>query len=291
MSFVTIISLLAPRRVGRTAVGISLLPVCGALTMAVTVPVFARQPSDPTLYDVHPTYKEGDINRYRLEFHTKMNNPRAEGKEIDFYFSTTMKETTKQVKPDGVATLIDAPEEAYVKFGELEMDATQALPVVTQTRGKDGAIQSFTTKGGDPKIADLATLLQKFAQAPTLLYPPKPVKVGDSWKIDYTDAKEKKMMVTGTATLVGVEMIKGAQSLKISIVTDTKASDQGDVQMHMEGSGNIDRATGHFLYMKAALNGTMGRFGKNKSDLTLNLVIPGEKPAEKSAGTEAGAKP
>lgn len=282
-----------PRRAHRCAALASLL-LLPALTGVLAVRSAAQE---TTTYTLTRTYKSGDVDHYKIVFHTVVNGPQTGGMPVDVMLNMLMRETTKEVKTDGSGILEDKFEEANAKFGDNEMDAASFLPVVTQTRSKAGQVLDTKSEGGNGPFASGGTqILMIFAQQGGL-YAPAPVKAGDTWKVELANPENKETKTTGTGTLVGKDKVGTTDVLKIKLVTDTKASvttpenGKQDVKLHFEGVGSMDPATGRVLRMTATIDSDAGANGKQKADVTLSLVPPGsEKKTDASTGN-GQAKP
>ncbi len=267
-----------------------LLLVGGALPPAQPVRALRLQADDTTAYTFERTYKAGDVDRYRMVIKSTVNSQLTGNKDVDVLLSILMKETTKELKPDGGAVLQDDLEQAYAKIGDQEMDATSLLPGhVVQTRDKQGRIVESKIEGG--ASADNGNQMQMFAQQGMTFYPPKPVKVGESWKIstEASNPAQKGLKVVGTATLVGTETLNGVKTLKVKAVTDTTgpapapavAGGTGDLKVHFDGVGNIDPASGKLVHMTGTADGVVGPLGASKMQLTLDLLKADENVEKK----------
>ena len=218
-------------RVNRRALSVwsafALVPVVltGALTLA---PRTSRAMQDATeakkddkTYTIVRSYKANELNHYKIGANIKANIP-AQG-ELNIVLAMKMKETIKSVKDDGTATVVSDFDEATFKMNDMENEITSALPVITTTVDKQGHILTTKFEGGDAQFTtgQGAQMLSGLRQPG--LYPSKPVKVGEVWKIDTTQDKSANKdapKVTGTATLVALETIDGMQTLKIKTSTD-----------------------------------------------------------------------
>ncbi len=93
--------------------------------------------------------------------------------------------------------------------------------------------------------------------------PDKPVKVGDTWKLDAPDPRVKW---SGTAGLESVESLNGAQTLKVNYRTDTSSADAPVSSTHTGATMLIDVLTGKTI--KLALR-TNAQVGQNKTTVDI----------------------
>jgi hypothetical protein len=265
---------------------------------------------DEKTYTLVRTFKAKDVNHYKLNLNTSINSPQLGG-NIDIVMTMLMKETTKEVKDNGSAVLMSEFDSANVKFGDNEQDMTALMPSVTSTVDKTGRILDTKIEGGNPMFTQGPGANMFKNISPQTYFPPKAVKVGDTWKIDSSaDApdkddkskdKEKNKAVqktTGTATLVGVETINGLQTLKIKMATDSESTlenpmnpgEKLDIKAHTEGVSNVDMASGKLVKLTSTSTSEGGPQGKMKVDLMFALVTD-DKAKKDDKATAAPDKP
>lgn len=266
------------------ACALGLLALSSAALTLAPVSALARQDAAATEeFTLQRVFKKGDIDRYRLALSARINNEQTGNMEVEVVFALRMKETTKEVKEDGSGVLYREFEQGYARIGEaFEQDLTASLPKVTQTIDKTGRVVATKTEGGAGDFASGGP--QAFSLAQTAFYPPKPVKVGDKWKIDQGDVKakeaERRVRFVGEATVVGKETVKGIETLKIKSVaeiTPDKASDK----MTLDGTSNMDPKTGKIVKIDGVIEGAFGPLGKTKARLTLDMLTDADKAEPK----------
>jgi len=136
----------------------------------------------------------------------------------------------------------------------------------------------------------------QYSQQLIAFYPAKPVKVGESWDLDYSDAKaENPYTVKAKGTLIGTEMVSGMQTLKINIVTDTTAEmkDPGTREKisliaHFEGGGNMEIKSGKIVAMTGKTTFRGGPF--TDSDVDWKLKTGDDKDDKKHDARAADKK-
>ena len=291
----------AHNRALSVASAFALVPVLltGALTLAAR-PTLALQDAaadakagDKT-YTIARAYTAKQTNRYKIEVNIKGNIPAAGG-DVNIVTTLLQKETVQSVTPDGTATLLGEFESASVKFNELDQDMTSQMPTVTTTVDKTGHVLTTKIEGGGPQVTQGpgAQMLNGVTQPG--LYPSKPVKIGDTWKIDAAKPKageKAPLSMTGTATLVGLETVDGVPTLKIKTVSDSQVSmdnpfnpgEKLDVKSHTTGVSNLEVASGKLIKAVATTESEGGIFGK-KSTSEMSVVLlkddGKDKPAKK----------
>jgi hypothetical protein len=254
----------------------------GAVLLAAHPAASMRwQAPDTNVYTLNRTYKSGDVDRYRLVTSGTFNGAETGGKNIDVLLSILMKETTKEVKPDGTALLLYDIEQAYAKTGDEERDMTAFLPGhLVQTRDKQGRILSDKVEGAGGQ-AGTGAGPEMFPLMAMAFYPPKPVKIGETWKINIESPSPqmKGVKSVGSGTLVGPETLDGVKTLKVKAVTDiigsTEAANttQGSIKLHYEGVGNIDPTNGKLIHMSGTTNGNTPMLGNaQKMQYALDLL-------------------
>ena len=314
---------LLPFRAGRRALPLvsafALAPafLVGAIALSAHPALALRQDAkadgkkDEKTYTLARSFKAKDVNRYKLDLNTTANIPQLGG-NVDVVMAMVMKETTKEVKDNGSAVLTSEFDSANVKVGDNEQDLTALMPSIITTVDKTGRILNTKFEGGNSMFTEGPAAGMFKNISPQTYFPPKPVKVGDTWKIDSsTDAPDKDkadaskddknkaaQKTTGTATLVGVETINGLQTLKIKTSTDTEATmdnplnpgEKLDIKAHTEGITNVDTLTGRLVKMTSTSTSEGGPQGKSKVEVTLALVT-GDKATKADKARATADKP
>ena len=286
----------------------ALLVVPAFLTSAVT---FATPPAstpdqvakhDDKEYLLVRTFKVKDVNHYKMITTASIDHPQFGNLEI--VATMVYKETTKEIKENGNAIILSEFDSAVYKVAGMEKDISGTLPTINTTVDKQGHVLDTKMEGGDPEVTKqmAASMLTNMGQQS--FFPVKPVKVGDTWKLDSTAKDKKTPKVTGTATVLGTDTINGLQTLKIKTVSDTEMTmdnpvnpgEMMTIKAHSEGITNFDVASGKMVKMTMTSTSEGSALGKNKSDVTISLVSDDKtkedaKPGDTKKAADKADKP
>ena len=290
-------------RASRRAAPALLLPIllAGGFAVSTNTALALRQdakPADATAktdaatdtktYTVARKFKAGDVDRYQI------NVSISAGQDVTI--TMLLKNTTKDVKATGGATVLGEIEKASATLAGTDQEITGLMPSLTETMTAGGKLQDLKLEGGSPLIAQAGfdRLIKNFLDI--AVYPPKPVKAGDSWEYS-SDATQTDQKVKGKATFVGPETINGLQTLKIKTVSDSEGTtsnpmtgEKMNIKTHAEGTQNLDTATGKLVKVQTS---TVSEGNVGKGSFTMTLVTGDDKTdkADKPAGTDTGKKP
>lgn len=278
------------RRKGRTRLILAGLfgLLAGAILAARPAHSLAQQsPAADTTYSLQRIYKAGDTDRYQMAANLAVDGPQSmKGSMLVVY-----KETIKSVKPDGTAVVVNTFEKGMATRDEQKQDLTSELTggTVTSTRDKLGRVSDTKAEGFKGRLAENNIGGQQmFTRVLPALYSPKPVKAGDTWKVDIDLDNEMfpGMRAVGNSTLVGSEKVGDIQTLKVKTLADaTKEA----IKLHLEAITNLDAETGKIVRLTVTSNGDLGPFGKLKVDNQLALLGSDGKPVG-DAGKKADAE-
>lgn len=291
--------ILSPRRMLRTISAAALTPLLfGALCAMPSTYLLAQEPAAPTApapagdattYTLQRTYKAGTIDHYKMTMH----NTVAGEQNLEMQFTMQYKESVVSIAPDGKVKL-DMEFEKFlgnVNGQDLPDGMLPMMPKIHRTVDKMGQTLDMTLDGGqDMMNQGIKGMMQTQTESATQFLPSHPVKIGDSWdiKVDKPDNK-----TTGTAKLVGTEIVNGVKTLKITMLTDTKnkvASGPAagtEVAMHFEGVSNFDPNTGQIVRMTGKGKGDSSKTGKIA--VTIDLALLNGKD-DKAAGNDKSGK-
>ncbi len=238
--------------------------------------------SEESLYTFPRVFKSGESDRYKLSFHANFDSPQAGAKPTEFLLNLTLKETSKDIKEDGSATLVDILEQGVAKFGEQELNAPQALISFTQKRDKLGRLTDIKLDAGDDPLSQgIASILQQVLEVQSEFYPGKAVKIGDKWSVNPQElrVKDQTISTTSNATVIGKEKIGDLDTIKIRLIRETTVSGAKSSKAHFEGFGYIDPKDGKFRRMTGKIEGAGGII--KKGDFTYNRDFEVTPPATK----------
>jgi len=202
-------------------------------------------------YTLKLNVKEGDTFKYRMTM------------EIDFggqlvFVTTTVTNKVLKVEENGNIQMESASGEMIIKFGDQEMPQP-APPVTKMTFKPNGSVAKV--EGGDAMMQQM--------NASQMVYPEKPVKVGDKWsetvkhpagelKIDYE--------------FVGVEKVGDTETVKIKMTAHSVNAKEGE-GYSADGFNWIDPKTGMLLKMEARIKGMQVEGAPMPIDGTLKMEL------------------
>ena len=227
-------------------------------------------------------YTAGDKDRYLIEMKTLQTV--AEGtKKTNYIVKLLMvlREVTKEVKPNGNVVITGSFEKANVKLQDKGTDQEQDLmsfaPSWTETRDKNSKVLESKIAGADNVLAQqLANGISEIVAIQVRFYSPKPVKIGDEWKIEPGEMKDKEDKFSGSAKLTGKEKIHDIETYKITVASDKETTQPEKVKAHFEGKGNIDIKDGKIVKMTGKVKYEGGTI--KSSEFTLSRLIGDEEP-------------
>jgi len=231
---------------------------------------------DDTAYTIQRTYRAGDVNRYRIHMVSTTSDPQMGGKDHVVKNDMIVRETVKSVDPDGTVTILDEFECAGSSIDNMDVDLTESMPKVTQTRNSQGDLQ-VKVQGGDTRFTDpVLQMMLQIARGQDVI-PTKPVKVGTSWR--FTADAGTKDKTTGTVLLESVEGINGVKALKLKRVADTSGGEAA-AGIHEEITTLLDALTGKTLKLTSRSISSTG-----ESKTTVDIAYgPAEDKAEAGSG-------
>jgi len=236
-----------------------------------------RDAKDDATYSIKRVYKAGQTDRYRISLKMNMDLP---GTPLDIVETMFMKETTREAKDDGSATVAFDFESVAVTANGMDMDMTAMMPKIITTLDKNGKTDVKLEGGSQEVTAQMGDQVKQFTNAAAALVPKKPVKVGDSWDLDAANFGAPGQNVKGKATLVSVDTVKGVKIGRIkSVINITGAM---DLAMHSESITLVDFTTGKALSLTSKSDGDIAG-GKMSMEMTMKMLGPDDKSDVKAA--------
>jgi hypothetical protein len=167
----------------------TLLTACALLSLSAAI---AQE------YTLKLNVKEGDTFKYRMSM------------EIDFggqsvLATTTITNKVLKVEESGNVQMESASGEMIIKFGDQEMP--QPAPPATK--------MTFKPNGSVAKVDGGDAMMQQM-NAAQMVYPEKPIKVGDKWS---ETVKNPNGELKIEYELVGVEKVGDTEAVKIKVTT------------------------------------------------------------------------
>jgi hypothetical protein len=184
-------------------------------------------------YTLRLNVKEGDTFKYRMSM------------EIDFggqnlLATTTVTNKVLKVEENGNIQIESAQSELIVKFGEQEMPQP-AQPATKMTFKPNGSL--VKSDGSDGMMQQM--------NAAQMIFPDKPVKVGDKWS---ETVKSPSGELKVDYEFVGVEKVSDVEAVKIK-VTARAANGKKDDGYSAEGFTWVDLKTGMAIKMESRIKG------------------------------------
>jgi len=220
----------------------TLLTACALMSLSAA---FSQE------YTLKLNVKEGDTFKYRMSI------------EIDFggqlvFVTTTVTNKVLKVEENGNIQMESASSELTIKFGDQEIPQP-ASPPTKITYKPNGSVAKV--EGGDAMMQQM--------NASQMVYPEKPVKVGDKWsdtvkhpagelKIDYE--------------FVGVEKVGEVEALKIKTTARTVNGKEGE-SYSADGFTWIDPKTGMAVKMETRIKGMQAEGAPMPIDGTLKMEL------------------
>ncbi len=233
-----------------------------------------RRVDDAKTYILERVFTKGASDRYNATFKAKSTNPQFSDLSVDLI----SRETTKEIK-DGVATIAAAFDQAEILVGGLKHDIAQAFSTSKYKADKLGRIWDIKSEGGAPELKDAQTSIERpIAIVRSSFYPPKAVKVGDSWDVSVPDLDKKTkddqetILAKGKSTVLGTEKLAGFDAIKIKTSLTLLLDPKTTKPVKFDGEALLDSITGKMLTLKGTLTGTFGPLGETKADISLSLM-------------------
>lgn len=222
-----------------------------------------------------PVVKTGDVRRFRLTLNIHAHTPMG---EQTIKVAETVNSTVKEAMADGSFTVVYQFDTGRATIGEREVDVLALLPIVTITRSAEGKY-SARTEGGNPEgNAEVAGVMQQLTANAENLFPAKPVKPGDRWKLAFANANALigSAKLQGEAQLSGKEKIQNGETLHVKFTADGDEKEPGE-KTHTEGVFDVNPVSGEIVKFSHKGN---GRFAGGKADVELIVSALGKDPKD-----------
>ena len=219
-----------------------LLTACALLSLSAT---FSQE------YTLKLNVKEGDTFKYRMSM------------EIDFggqsvLATTTITNKVLKVEESGNVQMESASAEMVIKFGDQEMPQP-APPATKMTLKPNGS--AVKADGGDG-------VMQQMNPA-QMVYPEKPIKVGDKWSETVKNAVGELKI---DYEFVGVEKVGDTETVKIKMTARSVNAKEGE-GYSADGFNWIDPKTGMLVKMEARIKGMQVEGAPMPIDGTLKMEL------------------
>ena len=230
----------------------------------------AQRVKEPVTYTLHRAYKEGQQDRYKI---TIVYLTADDGLGL----RAILKETTGRVLPDGsaevVGELLQGELTSSQGKGHLsELATSVGFQVIRDNRGRISqgkTAYALTDKTKEKPQEQGSSNIP--LQILSFLTPDKPVRVGETWTVEFGAPKTDNLQALPVLTtrLLSVQKSKHSASCKVQMSTDVTWDKD---TWHYEGTGVVDMETGRFVRLKASLNKFTGKVkAPFIKELTLDL--------------------
>ena len=202
-------------------------------------------------YTLKLNVKEGDTFKYRMSM------------EIDFggqsvLATTTITNKVLKVEENGNIQMESASSEMIVKFGDQEMP--QPAPPATKI--------TFKPNGSVAKVDGGDGMMQQM-NASQLVFPDKPIKVGDKWS---ETVKNPNGEIKIENEFVGVEKVNDAEALKIKTTGRLVNAKEGE-GFSADGFVWVDPQTGMVVKTEVRIKGMQAEGAPMPIDGTLKMEL------------------
>jgi len=220
----------------------TLLTACALLSLSAAI---AQE------YTLKLNVKEGDTFKYRMTM------------EIDFggqlvFVTTTVTNKVLKVEENGNTQMESASSEMVVKFGDQEMPQP-ASPATKMTFKPNGSVAKV--EGGDGMMQQM--------NASQMVYPEKPIKVGDKWSETVKNAVGELKI---DYEFVGVEKVGDTETVKIKMTARSVNAKEGE-GYSADGFNWIDPKTGMLVKMETRIKGMQVEGAPMPIDGTLKMEL------------------
>lgn len=254
-----------------------------AVSLAVPMTLRAQdeaKPADGKEYTWTFKHKKGDKYRMKAKAALKLT---LSGNDIPIEALSTTKHEVKEVADNGDVTTVETSESSKVSYLGMDIENAEPDRKVTEVVNKTGVVIKRTIENSQQADAALEKLSFIGASFPT---PPKPVKIGDTWKTEINNPLVEGKKVTVTSKLTGKEKIKDVETLVVKVEVAVPPSAEATEKDHVKmittyyvnpQEGRLVRVKGSIENAPFDVQGMTGIIGgEQEAD-----ILPGEKDEEK----------
>ena len=229
--------------------------LCGiSLFAAAPRPTFAQDAKPETKPDAAPVaksadadapatwtlkFKSGAVRQYRVV--AKLNGETGMG-PLSIVLDTVQKRQITKIEDSGNVSWIGSPVSRKITFNDNEIPdngdgKTSTLTVINKNGVVVDQNSTEATQGGD-------TLQRLGVVITSTPIPPKPVKIGDNWTVEYGGKLLKGVKFNVVYTYLGRETVFGRNTYKIQAKGDLPINASPKDLAKMTGTLNLDPDTG-----------------------------------------------
>lgn len=246
---------------------------------------------DDTAYSLKRVYTKGDKSRYKTTMTVKSDKSELSGGAA---ISVVLLEKVTKVDNEGGVTLAMEFEEANAKLGDNELDMSSMMPKITRTLDAKGNTLKIDSEGGSGPLSGTDNnQTAMFINTQANYLPEKAIKVGDTWEYEFnapgSDSKSNTPKAKGKATLIGKEMFKGIETLRIKTEAEAdlpKSNPAGAGKMKMMMMNLVEIGTGRPVKIEGTISGNASQFGNATMEIKTELVTDADKKTPKDVKTK-----
>ncbi len=226
--------------------------------------------ADDAPVSISRTPKAGEVHRFKGTI-----NANVAGN--DAVLTQTVRETTKDVKPNGDVVVEHVIEGTHLTVAGMDQDMP-AVPPVLLTSDKYGKLVKYNAPEGaagvmTPEVQQLLAALS----AP--IYPEKPVATNGSWESDLDNPAVKGKKYTIKSTYLGTDKVDGKDLWKLK-QTSTAETDADGNKLTYDATYWLDPATGQEVKSEAQIKNLPTNYGP--MDMTIKTErVTGDDKAPK----------
>lgn len=188
--------------------------------------------------------KVGDI--YRLQTVGKAQVD-ANGMQMEIDLKGVDKYTVTAVAPNGDITETDQPESVEISMAGQSMPPDpEMLEKSTIVTKPNGTLVSYTKEDGSADMQE-----GRLHNATNIIFPDKPVKVGDKWSKTFTADSLGAHTARADYEVLAFETVAGTPTVKISLLFQESVAPA----VKTKGMFWIDRSTGDVVKIEGSIDG------------------------------------
>jgi hypothetical protein len=239
-----------------------------ALFGLVSALAFAKPPVDDNPVTLRRVYKAGDVSRYATTMRVKVMGNEFVQESVD-------KIEVKKVDPDGTAGLTYEIESGSYILNGNKNDLPKAPPWAITRDKQNRFVKATTEETFEVFMApEVRRLLFSCVE---VVFPDKPVKVGDTWTTELDNPAVKGKKITLKTTFRGKEMLEGASISKVEQRAEADTNLTGG-KLTCDLTAWLNGSTGEAVKIETAFKGVPTQFGALDTNSVSVLKKPGEKP-------------
>ncbi|HSV72218.1 MAG TPA: hypothetical protein VLH79_00465 [Chthonomonadales bacterium] len=246
----------------------TLAALTAVLVMTAIVPAVAQES-----HSLRRVFRAGETDRYRLT----MNLERG---EVKLDLTLQMTETTREVRNDGSIVIEMTMDSGSMLLNGTEVPIPNVGQKVTFSVDKDGK----PIKGEQP-IDSESPLATVMALARSSSLPDRPIRVGETVRVEVPIEGSRDRKLAAQFTLVGIERRSEevpVDTLRVrSVIEGLVPTPDGDQNLKIEATSLYEPGTGKVVRVEGVVSGfRLVQLGPEPARLSFKrLRLPAERPA------------